>query len=82
LISALDGDAAPDRTVLSISEPSPGEVTASLFVAPAPTHRTLRDTALAVGATVVAEPTFLLARYTTAAMSPQMGTFPTVDPPA
>ena len=74
LTAALD-DGAPDRTVLSISEPSPGEVAASLLVTPAPTHRGLRVLADAVGATVIEEPTFLLVRLTvTAATSPQVGT--------
>lgn len=83
LTSALDGaDAAPDRTVLSISETSPGEVIASLFVAPAPTQRRLRDSATSLGATVVEEPTFLLVRLTATAMSPQVGTVPLDAVPA
>jgi signal transduction histidine kinase len=74
LLTAALADVPPDRTVLSISE-APGEVSASLFVTPAPTGHELRSIADAAGAGVVEAPTFLLVRFTvTAEMSPQQGT--------
>src|SRR5664279_1960938 len=48
LKAALDDD-PPDRTVLTVSESTAGEVTASLLVAPAPTGNGLRSLADAVG---------------------------------
>jgi hypothetical protein len=74
LLTAALEDAPPVRTVLSISG-APGEVSASLFVTPAPTGQELRSIADAAAAGVVDGSRFLLVRLTvTAEMSPQQGT--------
>jgi hypothetical protein len=62
LKAALDDDARPDRTVLSISESGVGQATASLLVSPAPTGHRLTSIANAAGGTVIEGPSFLLIR--------------------
>lgn len=77
LTTALTGDPAPDRTVLTVSGAAAHRV--SLMVSPAPLGRRLAGSAERLGARLLTGPDFLLVRVHnaatgTTALSPQVGT--------
>jgi len=75
--AALDRpEGPPDRTVLTMSQVEPREVSVSLLVAPPPIDHALASVGASIGATIVAGPTFQLVRLTASRTSPLVGSIP------